>query len=109
MSFLKHFLRQYKETKKFLFTQTSTKIGLCIFLGISLIYVTSKMLETKEVIYRDHQSPVFKKGRILGSQTSSYLKNKEMNLGRTAKKIIAENKVLEARLKALERQMEVKH
>lgn len=108
MSFLKHFLRQYNEIKKALFAHPRTKIGLFIFLGIGLIYVTSKMSETKQVIYRDHQSPVFKEGRILGSQASSYLKNKEVTLGKTANKIIAENKALEERLKALENKMEVK-
>ena len=107
-NFLKHLLRQYNGAKKSLLSHPKTKIGLFIFFGLSLIYVTSKMSQTKKVIFRDHQSPVFKEGRILGSQASSYLKNKEMQLGKTAKKIIAENKALEVRLRELEKRMEAK-
>ena len=91
-----------------LFAHPRTKIGFVILVVLSLVYVASKMSETKKVIYRDHQSPAFKEGRILGSQTSSYLKNKEMQLGKAAKKIMAENKALGERLKALEKQVEAK-
>lgn len=104
----KYFLRQLIEIKKFLFSNPKTKMSLFIFLGLVLIYIVSKVSETKKVVYRDHQRPVFKEGRILGSQTSSYLKNKEMQLGKTAKKIIAKNKALEERLRSLEERMEAK-
>ena len=104
----KHFLRQFFETKRILLQNPKTKISLFVFLSISLVYITSKVSEKKKVVYRDHQKPVFKEGRILGSQTSSYLKSKEAQLGKTAQKIIAENKALSERLKLLEKRMEAK-
>ncbi len=107
-NFFKHSLRQYSSAKKSLLAYPKTKVGLFLFLGLSLIYITSKMSETKKVIYRDHQRPVFKEGRIFGSQTSSYLKNKEVQLSKTAKKIMAESQALEARIRELEKQMEAK-
>ena len=94
-------MRQYNETRKSFFVHPRARIGFVVFIGLSLFYVASKMSETKRVIYRDYQSPVFNEGRILGSQASSYLKKKEMQLGKTAKKIMAENKVFEERLKDL--------
>ena len=104
---LKNLLRQLGEIRHLL-GNPKTRVGLFVFLGVSLIFVVSKMSETKKVVYRDYQSPVFKEGRILGSQTSSYLKNKEIQLGKTAKRIMAENKVLQERLNLLEKRMETK-
>ena len=104
----KHFLRQFVEIKNILFQNPKSKISLFVFLGLSLVYITSKVSEKKKVVYRDHQSPVFKEGRILGSQTSSYLKSKEAQLGKTAQKIMAENKALSERLKLLEKRIEAK-
>ena len=54
-NFLKHFLRQYNEMRQSLFAHPRTKIGFVILVGLSLVYVASKMSETKKVIYRDHQ------------------------------------------------------
>lgn len=107
-SISKNFFRQFLEAKEFIIRNPKTKIGLIVFSVLSLVYITSKVSETKKVVYRDNQNPAFTEGRILGSQASSYLKNKEVQLGKTARKLMAENKALVERMSELEKRMEAK-
>ena len=104
----KHFMRSFNDVKEFLLQNPKTKIGLIAFLAIGSIYVASKFSETQKVVYKDHRKPVFNEGRIFGSQATSYLKSKEIQLGKTARNIIANNKLLEEKLKLLEKRMEAK-
>ncbi|MFT6632818.1 MAG: hypothetical protein ACJAS4_002783 [Bacteriovoracaceae bacterium] len=104
----KHLMRNINDFKEFLFQNPKTKVGLIAFLAIGSIYVASKFSETQKVVYKDHRKPVFSEGRIFGSQASSYLKSKEAQLGKTARKIMANNKLLEEKLKLLEKRMEAK-
>lgn len=104
----KNFMRSFNDVKDFLLQNPKTKIGLIAFLVIGSIYVVSKFTETQKVVYKDYRKPVFTEGRIFGSQATSYLKSKEVQLGKTARKIMAKNKALEEKLKSLEKRIEAK-
>lgn len=104
----KNFMRSFNNIKEFLLQNPKTRIGLVAFLMIGSIYVVSKFSETQKIVYKDHRKPVFTEGRIFGSQATSYLKSKEVQLGKTARKIMAKNKALEEKLKLLEEKVEAK-
>ena len=98
----------FSDIKDFITENKRTQIGVGLFLVFSLVYITSKVSETNKVVYRDYQKPVFTEGRILGSQTSSYLKSKEVQLNKAARKIMADNKALQERLVLIEKRIEAK-
>jgi hypothetical protein len=104
----KHFFRSVTDIKDFVMASKTTQIGIALFSLFSIVYITSKMSETSKVIYRDYQKPNFSEGRILGSQTSTYLKSKEVQLNKAARRIMAENKSLKDRMVLLEKRMEAK-
>ena len=104
----KNFSRSFSDIKEFILGNKKTQIWIALFSVVSLIYVVSKMSETSTVVYRDYQKPNFSEGRILGSQTSTYLKSKEAQLNKAARRIMAENKALKDRMVLLEKRMEAK-
>jgi hypothetical protein len=77
-------------------------IGVLGLVIVGVIFVYSKSQDNKKVTRIQHSEPTFKNGRILGSQGSSYLKEKENQLGKAAKKILLQNKRLLERLKEVE-------
>ncbi len=104
----KHIFRWVTDVKDFILESKKTQVGIAFFTVFSLVYVTSKMSETSQIVYRDYQKPNFSEGRILGRQTSTYLKSKEVQLNRAARRIMAENKSLKDRMSLLEKRMEAK-
>lgn len=94
--------------KDHLHANPKMKLTLAIFSVFGIIYTASILSESKEVVFRDYQNPSFEKGRILGTQTSSYLNDKKNMLTKTARKIMSKNKLLEDRLMRLEKRLEAK-
>jgi hypothetical protein len=104
----KYFMKSLCDFKEFLFQNQKTKVGFITLTVLGSIFVISKFSETQKIVYKDHRKPVFNEGRIFGSQAISYLKSKEAMLGKTARRIIAKNKLLEEKMKSLEKKLEGK-
>jgi hypothetical protein len=101
-------LKSFAHFKTHLSTNPRLKLAL-IGIGVfGSIYTISVFTENNKVVFRDYQSPKFEKGRIFGSQASSYLQEKKNQLSKTARKIMSKNKILEERLMKLEKRLEVK-
>lgn len=104
-AFLSDLLNSFKDH---LHANPRLKISLVVFSVFGVIYTASILSESKKVVFRDYQNPSFEKGRILGTQTSSYLNDKKNLLSKTARKIMNKNKLLEDRLMRLEKRIEAK-
>ena len=104
----KNILRGFDDTKDYFSSNPKSKFILLGFVFFIAVYAVSKYSETNNVVYRENKKPVFTEGRILGTQKNSFLKSKEQQLSKTAKKIMASNKVLLEKIQKLEKRMEAK-
>ena len=85
------------------------KVWGFVFLIICLIFIFSKAREQgQKVVYRSTERPSFREGRILGTPRETYLRSKELQLERVAKKITTQNRALVERIGDLEQRLEEK-
>lgn len=104
----KNIQRSYEDTLGYFSNNPKSKIIVLGFVFFMAVFVVSKYSETNNVVYRENKKPVFTEGRILGTQKNSFLKSKEQQLSKTAKKIMASNKALLEKIQKLEKRMEAK-
>lgn len=104
----KNILRSVDEAKDYFSNNPKSKFVVLGFAFFIATYTVSKYSETNNVVYRENKKPVFTEGRILGTQKNSFLKSKEQQLSKTAKKIMASNKLLLEKIQKLEKRMEAK-
>ena len=106
--FQKKNFRAFKNLGAYFVEDKKARLGLIVFSLFMLIYITSKISESNHVVYRGNQNADFSQGRIFGTQTSSYLKSKEVMLNKTARKILADNNALREKIRLIEERMEAK-
>ncbi len=104
----KNIQRSIEDTKGYFSNNPKSKFVVLGFLFFITVYAASKYSETNNIVYRENKKPVFTEGRILGTQKNSFLRSKEQQLSKTAKKIMASNKVLLDKIQKLEKRMEAK-
>jgi len=104
----KNILRGLEDTKNYFYNNPKSKFLVLGFVFCVSVYIVSKYSETNNIVYRENKKPVFTEGRILGTQKNSFLRSKEQQLSKTAKKIMASNKALLEKVQKLEKRMEAK-
>ena len=104
----KNIQRNYEDAIGFFSNNPKSKVIVLGFVFFMAVFAVSKYSETNSVVYRDNNKPVFSEGRILGRQTKSFLKSKEIQLSKATRKIMASNKALLEKINTLEKRMEVK-
>lgn len=104
----KNIQRSYEDTLGYFSNNPKSKFIVLGFVFFMAVFAVSKYSETNNVVYRENKKPVFTEGRILGTQKNSFLKSKEQQLSKTAKKIMASNKALLEKVQKLEKRIEAK-
>ncbi|MCP3930873.1 MAG: hypothetical protein GY909_17515 [Oligoflexia bacterium] len=104
----KNIQRSYEDTLGYFSNNPKSKLIVFGFVFFMAVFAVSKYSETNNVVYIENKKPVFTEGRILGTQKNSFLKSKEQQLSKTAKKIMASNKALLEKVQKLEKRIEAK-